>query len=139
MSLDCISLQGMSNRKLHVLEKRCCRSHCCGTSSSKLHRFETTLLGRQAASFMPGTSKQRCSDMKRQISYFRKTRATIEVALYFWKGVSTTERLDPKSSEIGHCSFCIILVVYLDHGVFHPVAVMFLSKPVFGLRRVLSS
>ena len=29
-------------------------------------------------------------------------------------------RLNPKSSEIAHLFFCVILVVYLGHGNFHP-------------------
>ena len=40
--------------------------------------------------------------------------------------------LNSKSSEMGHFFFCVILVVYLGHGIFHPVAVFFFSKTVFG-------
>ena len=40
-------------------------------------------------------------------------------------------RNNPKSSEIGHL-FCMIFVVYLGHGICHPVAVLFFFQSVFG-------
>ena len=56
-------------------------------------------------------------------------------------GFRLTELLNPKSSENTPHLFCMILVVYLGRGIFHPVyiyiSVFFSpkSKSVFGLRR----
>ena len=37
-----------------------------------------------------------------------------------------------KRKIIGHL-FCMVLVGYLGHRILHPVAVPFLSKPLFGI------
>ena len=40
---------------------------------------------------------------------------------------------DPKFSKMyTEYIFCMVLVVQLGHGIFHPGAVMFFSKSVFG-------
>ena len=44
-----------------------------------------------------------------------------------------TGLLNPKSSETPHLLSCMTLVMYLGHGIIHPVAVSFLFKPVFGI------
>ena len=41
-----------------------------------------------------------------------------------------TELLNPKLSE--NAIFCVIFVVYLGHGHFHPVAVFFSLETAFG-------
>ena len=48
--------------------------------------------------------------------------------------------LNPKSTEIGDFVF-MVLVVYLGHGVFHPVGVLFLLLQIVlgGRDHVLSS
>ena len=46
--------------------------------------------------------------------------------------------LNPKSSETGQI-FCTILVVYLGHGMLHPVPVLIFFRVSFCLREVLSS
>ena len=44
----------------------------------------------------------------------------------------TKTLLNPKSSEIGRFFICcLILVLYLGHGSFQPVAVVYFSKLVF--------
>ena len=48
-----------------------------------------------------------------------------------------TGLLNPKSSEIGHL-FCMSFMVYLGHGILHPVTVLnFLQISICGLRKVL--
>ena len=65
---------------------------------------------------------------------FRVTRATIAVAFFVRRnGFRTTELLNPKSSAIGH--FVLhdsLAAAYLRHGRFHPIAVVFSPKSVFG-------
>ena len=48
-----------------------------------------------------------------------------------------TGLFNPKSSETGNF-FCMILVAYLGHGIFHPVPVLFFSANQFW-GEVLSS
>ena len=44
-----------------------------------------------------------------------------------------TELLNPKSSEIDHFFFGMILLGYLGHGIFHPVvAILFFSTNQFS-------
>ena len=54
----------------------------------------------------------------------QQTRATIEVAHFVRYGFQKAGLPNPKSLEIG-IVFCMLLVVCADHGIFHPVAVLF--------------
>ena len=63
------------------------------------------------------------------------TRAAIEVYPFLASFLSERRGLlNPKSSEIRHFLWCLILVVYLGHGIFHPLvaAVLVFFKSVFG-------
>ena len=57
--------------------------------------------------------------IKNKVHHYRRRRGTIEVALFVWTFFWMTGLLKPKSSEIDHL-FCVVLVVYLGFGVFHP-------------------
>ena len=61
------------------------------------------------------------------------TRMRYEISVYLFFGffLNNGAHLNPMSSKIGHTIVFMVLVVYLGHGSFHPVAVIFLSRSGF--------
>ena len=65
---------------------------------------------------------------------WKDTHVTIEVALFVGNGFLNDKK--PTSLEIGHfCFFCVILLVYLGHGISHLQAALLFSISFFGLWR----
>ena len=65
------------------------------------------------------------------------TRATIEEYRFLAEMFSECRGSLAQNRRKRAIFFCVILVVYLGHGSFHLVTVLFFSKSVFALREVL--